>query len=118
MAPRRFPIKRPPRLVTGRRQDGRIQRLRLVFVQSAPRTNSFLSRRHILLDIPCGRSPNMRQLQRSMLAGLILPALLAFTSRPAHAHDLKCSAPPYGDAAWNYARLKQRFASIDEDKID
>src|SRR5690348_11482583 len=60
----------------------------------------------------------MRQLQRSMLAGLILPALLVFSSRPAQAHDLKCSAPPYGDAAWNYARLKQRFASIDEDKID
>lgn len=60
----------------------------------------------------------MRQLHRSILAGLILPALLALSSRPTHAHDLKCSAPPYGDAAWNYARLKQRFASIDEDKID
>ena len=60
----------------------------------------------------------MRQLQRSILAGLILPALLAFSPRSAPAHDLKCSAPPYGDAAWSYARLKQRFASIDEDKID
>jgi hypothetical protein len=60
----------------------------------------------------------MRQLQRSMLAGLILPALLAFSPRPAHGHDLKCAAPPYGDLAWNYARLKQRFASIDEDSVD
>jgi hypothetical protein len=60
----------------------------------------------------------MRQLRRSILAGLMLPALLAFPPRPAPAHDLRCSAPPYGDAAWNYARLKQRFASIDEDRID
>lgn len=60
----------------------------------------------------------MRQLQRSMPAGLILPVLVAFWSWPAQAHDLRCSAPPYGDAAWNYARLKERFASIDEDKID
>ena len=60
----------------------------------------------------------MRQLQRTMLAGLVLPALLTLSPRPALAHDLRCSAPPYGDAAWNYARLKQRFASIDEDKID
>ena len=60
----------------------------------------------------------MRQLRRSMLAGLMLPALLAFQPRAVLAHDLRCSAPPYGDAAWNYARLKQRFASIDEDRID
>lgn len=60
----------------------------------------------------------MRQLQRSIFAGLVLPLLLAFSPRPAPAEDLKCAAPPYGDAAWNYARLKQRFASIDEDKID
>lgn len=60
----------------------------------------------------------MRRLQRSILAALIVPALLAFSPRPILARDLKCSAPPYGDAAWNYARLKQRFASIDEDKID
>lgn len=60
----------------------------------------------------------MRQLQRSMLAGLILPALLAFLPQPAHASDLKCAAPPYGDAAWNYTRLKEHFASIDEDKVD
>ncbi len=60
----------------------------------------------------------MRQLQRSMLAVLIVPALLAFSLRPASAHDLKCAAPPYGDAAWNYARLKQRFASINEDNVD
>lgn len=60
----------------------------------------------------------MRQLQRSLLAGLVLPALIALSPRPAHASDLKCAAPPYGDAAWNYTRLKQRFASIDEDKMD
>lgn len=60
----------------------------------------------------------MRRLQRSMLAGLALPALLALAPGPARASDLKCSAPPYGDAAWNYARLRQRFASIDEDKVD
>src|SRR5579883_3632430 len=60
----------------------------------------------------------MRQLQRSILAGVILPALLALPPPRAGAHDLKCAAPPYGDAAWNYARLKQRFASIDEDRID
>lgn len=60
----------------------------------------------------------MLQLRRSMLAGLVLPALLAISPPPAVAHDLRCSAPPYGDAAWSYARLKQRFASIDEDKID
>lgn len=59
----------------------------------------------------------MRQQQRSMLASLTL-ALVAFWTAPVHAHDLRCAAPPYGDAAWNYARLKQRFASIDEDKID
>jgi hypothetical protein len=60
----------------------------------------------------------MRQLQRSMLAGLVLPALFAFSPRPAHADEFRCAAPPYGDAAWNYARLKERFASIDEDKVD
>lgn len=60
----------------------------------------------------------MRQLQRSTLAGLVLPVLLTFSPRPVPATDLTCSAPPYGDAAWNYVRLKQRFASIDEEKID
>ena len=60
----------------------------------------------------------MRQLQRSFLAGVVLPALFAFSTGPAHASDLKCAAPPYGDAAWNYTRLKQRFANLDEDKID
>lgn len=60
----------------------------------------------------------MRKLQRSMTAGLALPVLLAFSPWQAHASDLKCAAPPYGDAAWNYTRLKQRFASIDENKID
>ncbi len=60
----------------------------------------------------------MRKLQRSMTAGLALPVLLALSPGHAHASDLKCAAPPYGDAAWNYTRLKQRFASIDEDKID
>ena len=60
----------------------------------------------------------MRQLQRSILAGIVLPALLAFSPWQAHASDLKCAAPPYGDAAWNYTRLKQRFANLDEDKID
>src|SRR5579883_1517717 len=60
----------------------------------------------------------MRQLQRSILAGVILPALLALPPPRAGAHDLKCAAPPYGDAAWNYARLKQRFASINEDNVD
>ena len=60
----------------------------------------------------------MRQLQRSMLACLVLPALLTLSPWQAHASDLKCAAPPYGDAAWNYTRLKQRFANIDEDKID
>jgi len=60
----------------------------------------------------------MRQLLRSILAGCVLPVILACLPRPVHAEDLKCAAPPYGDAAWNYARLKQRFVSIDEDKID
>jgi hypothetical protein len=60
----------------------------------------------------------MQPLQRSKLAGLALPALLALSPWPAHASDLKCAAAPYGDAAWSYARLKQRFASVDEDKID
>ncbi|MGH8294010.1 MAG: hypothetical protein ACRETZ_00700 [Steroidobacteraceae bacterium] len=60
----------------------------------------------------------MRRLQRPILAGLALPALLALSPGPAGAEDLKCSAPPYGDAAWNYARLRQRFASVDEDKVD
>jgi hypothetical protein len=60
----------------------------------------------------------MRQLQRSMLVGLILPALFAFSARPAQADQLRCEAPPYGDAAWSYTRLKERFASIDEDKVD
>lgn len=60
----------------------------------------------------------MRQLRRSMIAGLVLPALIAFSPWRAYASDLKCAAPPYGDAAWNYTRLKQRFASIDEDKVD
>lgn len=60
----------------------------------------------------------MRQPQRSILAGLILPALLAFLPQSAYASDLRCAAPPYGDAAWNYTRLKERFASIDEDKVD
>jgi len=50
----------------------------------------------------------MRPLQRSLLTGLILPALLAFSPPPAHASDLKCAAPPYGDVAWNYTRLKER----------
>lgn len=60
----------------------------------------------------------MRKLPRSKLAGLALPALLALSPWPAHASDLKCAAAPYGDAAWNYARLKERFADVDEDKID
>ena len=60
----------------------------------------------------------MRPLQRSMLASLVLASLVASSPYPAHADDMKCAAPPYGDAAWNYARLKQRFASIDEEKID
>jgi hypothetical protein len=60
----------------------------------------------------------MRQRQRSILAGLLLPALLACPPESVRASDLRCAAPPYGDAAWNYTRLKQRFASIDEDKVD
>jgi hypothetical protein len=60
----------------------------------------------------------MRQLQRSILAGVLLPALLALSPGRAGASDLKCAAPPYGDAAWNYTRLKQHFANVDEDKID
>ena len=60
----------------------------------------------------------MRSLPHCMLAGLVLAAWVAFSPRPAHADDMRCAAPPYGDAAWNYARLKQRFASIDEEKID
>jgi hypothetical protein len=60
----------------------------------------------------------MRSLPHSMLARLVLAACVAFSTCPAHADDMKCAAPPYGDAAWNYARLKQRFASIDEEKID
>jgi hypothetical protein len=60
----------------------------------------------------------MRQLQRSLIAGLILPALLASSPRPSQAHDLRCAAPPYGDAAWNYTRLKQRFPDVDEEKVD
>lgn len=60
----------------------------------------------------------MRKLQRSILAGLVLPALLPLLAQPAQASDLKCAAPPYGDAAWNYIRLRERFASIDEDKMN
>lgn len=60
----------------------------------------------------------MRQLKRSILAGLLLPALLPLLAQPVRASDLKCAAPPYGDAAWNYTRLKERFASIDEDKVN
>ena len=54
----------------------------------------------------------MRQLKRSIIAGLVLPALLPL-AQPVRASDLKCAAPPYGDAAWYYTRLKERFASID-----
>lgn len=60
----------------------------------------------------------MRPLPCSKLASLALPALLALSPWPAHASDLKCAAAPYGDAAWSYARLKQRFANVDEDKIN
>ena len=60
----------------------------------------------------------MRPLPHSMLASLFLAAFVASATCPAHADDMRCAAPPYGDAAWNYARLKERFASIDEDKID
>jgi hypothetical protein len=60
----------------------------------------------------------MRQLQCAMLAALVLAALLVLSPRRAHASDLRCAAPPYGDAAWNYTRLKQRFANIDEEDID
>ncbi len=60
----------------------------------------------------------MRQPQRSNLPGVVLAGLCAFSPWGAHASDLKCAAPPYGDAAWNYSRLKQRFANLDEDRID
>lgn len=60
----------------------------------------------------------MRPLRHSLLASFILVAFVASSSNPVHADDMRCAAPPYGDAAWNYARLKQRFASIDEEKID
>lgn len=60
----------------------------------------------------------MRQLQCSTLVALVPAALLALSPGRAPASDLKCAAPPYGDAAWNYTRLKQRFANIDEQDID
>jgi hypothetical protein len=60
----------------------------------------------------------MRPLLRLTASGLLLPALLAIAATQARADDLKCAAPPYGDAAWSYARLKERFKNIDEDTID